>query len=230
MGPSAASFMAALISSAVAFFSSITVRSTSDPVGTGTRKAMPSIFPSSSGMTIPRAFAAPVEVGMIDRSPFARGGSPVRVVEETLVVGEGVHRGQVALRMPQWSVEHLGHGGGAVGGARGVGDDAVLGADDVVVDAHDDGGVQGVLRGNREDHPLGAGAQVPLQLGHLAEDARWTPPRSPRRSPSTAGPGGRRCAGWAPVITFTRVAVRARACPPPPPPRPGTGRGSSRTW
>ena len=43
--------------------SSITVKSTSEPSGTGTRIAMPSNLPSSSGITCPIALAAPVDVG-----------------------------------------------------------------------------------------------------------------------------------------------------------------------
>ena len=39
------------------------VRSTSEPVGTGTRTAKPCSLPSSSGITRPIAFAAPVDVG-----------------------------------------------------------------------------------------------------------------------------------------------------------------------
>ena len=65
-GPSAAAFIAALISSAVASFSSSTVRSTIDPSGVGTRVAKPSSLPLSSGSTNDTARAAPVVVGIID--------------------------------------------------------------------------------------------------------------------------------------------------------------------
>ena len=40
--------------------------STTEPSGTGTRIEMPSILPSSSGITSPIAFAAPVDVGITD--------------------------------------------------------------------------------------------------------------------------------------------------------------------
>ena len=50
IGPAAACRNAPLMSSAVAFFPSSTVRSTSDTFGVGTRMAMPSSFPFSSGI------------------------------------------------------------------------------------------------------------------------------------------------------------------------------------
>ena len=43
-------------------------RSTAETFGVGTRIAVPSSFPFSSGSTRPTAFAAPVEVGIIDRA------------------------------------------------------------------------------------------------------------------------------------------------------------------
>ena len=66
IGPSAASFIAALICSFVASVLSVHTRSTNEPVGVGTRTAMPSSLPLSSGITIPTAFAAPVVVGICD--------------------------------------------------------------------------------------------------------------------------------------------------------------------
>ena len=71
MGPSEAFFIAALISSAVALFDSSTVRSTTETFGVGTRIAIPSSLPFSSGMTSETALAAPVVVGIID-TPAAR--------------------------------------------------------------------------------------------------------------------------------------------------------------
>jgi len=49
----------------VASLFSLTVKSTTETSGVGTRKAMPVNFPFSSGITFPTAFAAPVEAGMI---------------------------------------------------------------------------------------------------------------------------------------------------------------------
>ncbi len=64
-GPSAAFFMAALISSLVVSLPRFAVRSTTLPVGTGTRIAIPVSLPFNSGITRPTADAAPVEVGMM---------------------------------------------------------------------------------------------------------------------------------------------------------------------
>mmetsp|Transcript_30099 Transcript_30099/g.82234 ORF Transcript_30099/g.82234 Transcript_30099/m.82234 type:complete len:246 (+) Transcript_30099:686-1423(+) len=65
IGPSAASRTAALISSYVAGVFSLHVRSTTDTSGVGTRNAMPVSFPFSIGITLPTAFAAPVDDGMM---------------------------------------------------------------------------------------------------------------------------------------------------------------------
>merc|ERR1719171_416547 len=65
MDPSDSALMAATISSMVASFSSLHVRSTTDTSGVGTRKAMPVSLPLSEGMTLPTALAAPVADGMM---------------------------------------------------------------------------------------------------------------------------------------------------------------------
>ena len=57
-------------------------RSVIEPVGVGTRIEMPSSLPLSSGSTRPIAFAAPVELGMIDSAAARmrrRSGLPERV-------------------------------------------------------------------------------------------------------------------------------------------------------
>merc|ERR1719382_385911 len=56
---------AALISSIVAPFSSLHVRSTTDTSGVGTRNAMPVNLPFKAGITLPTALAAPVDDGMM---------------------------------------------------------------------------------------------------------------------------------------------------------------------
>ncbi len=61
----AASLKASFTSSFVAGFSSVATKSQTDTVGVGTRKAMPSSLPASSGMTRVTALAAPVVVGMM---------------------------------------------------------------------------------------------------------------------------------------------------------------------
>merc|ERR1719492_473052 len=65
MSPAAASLIAATISSYFAGFSKRHVKSTTDTSGVGTRKAIPVSLPFTSGSTLPTAFAAPVELGMI---------------------------------------------------------------------------------------------------------------------------------------------------------------------
>src|SRR5215472_2664693 len=66
-GPdSDAFFSAALTSSFVVFFSTQTTKSTTETLGVGTRIENPSTLPPSSGITSFKAFAAPVEVGIID--------------------------------------------------------------------------------------------------------------------------------------------------------------------
>ena len=69
--PLAAAPKAALTSSALAFLSTSATRSTTDTFGVGTRIAMPSRRPCSSGSTWPTATAAPVVVGIIE-TPAAR--------------------------------------------------------------------------------------------------------------------------------------------------------------
>lgn len=43
----------------------LTVKSTTETLATGTRKAIPVSFPLSSGITLPTALAAPVAAGMM---------------------------------------------------------------------------------------------------------------------------------------------------------------------
>ena len=66
IGPSAALLRAAFTPATVAGFSVMTVRSTTLTLGVGTRMAYPSSLPLSSGITRLKAFAAPVEVGIMD--------------------------------------------------------------------------------------------------------------------------------------------------------------------
>ncbi len=64
MAPLAASAIAPLISSTEVSRAAWKVRSTTEPVATGARTAIPLSFPLSSGSTSPTAFAAPVEAGI----------------------------------------------------------------------------------------------------------------------------------------------------------------------
>merc|ERR1712086_744435 len=65
MGPLAASLILAQISSLLVSLANLTVKSTTDTSGVGTRKAIPVSLPLSSGITLPTALAAPVEDGII---------------------------------------------------------------------------------------------------------------------------------------------------------------------
>ena len=60
-----AAFIALLIFSILTFFFTNATKSVTEPLATGTRIAMPSSFPLSSGITSPMALAAPVVVGII---------------------------------------------------------------------------------------------------------------------------------------------------------------------
>jgi len=66
--PSLAFLSAELISATEASFANSTVKSVAQPVGTGTLRAYPSSLPFNSGRTKEIAFAAPVEVGIIERA------------------------------------------------------------------------------------------------------------------------------------------------------------------
>ena len=72
--------------------------------------------------------------------------------------------------MPIAVVEHLGDRSEAVGGARRVRDDGVLGGQFVVVDAVDHGQVGALGRG-RDQHPLGAGVEMLLPAFAVGEEA-----------------------------------------------------------
>jgi hypothetical protein len=66
--------------------------------GVGTRMAIPSIFPFSSGSTSAVAFAAPVVVGIIDSAAArARRRSLCGQVEDVLIVRVRVHGGHEAV-------------------------------------------------------------------------------------------------------------------------------------
>src|SRR6516164_8642094 len=65
IGPSAAAFIIALISSYLAGLANRHVRSTTETLAVGTRKAIPVNLPLRSGITLPTALAAPVVEGMM---------------------------------------------------------------------------------------------------------------------------------------------------------------------
>ena len=199
---SARSRKSALISSTDVSRCTSTVRSTSDPVGIGTRTANPCSLPASSGITRPIALAAPVDVG----TRFTRGGAGaaeilVRHVDEALIAGVRVDRRHQAVADAEGLVQHLRDGCEAVRRARGVRDDrvplgVVCGGE---VHAEHDGRVR-VLRGRRDDHlaraggkmlrRVGAGPEAPGALEHDV-DARARP-RAAQPDPTRRTPGSRR--------------------------------------
>ncbi len=93
----------------------------------------------------------------------------MRAIQQHLVAGVGVHRGDGGRDDAEGVVEHLGHRCHAVGGAGG-GRDHVMAPWIVggLVDAHDDGQV-GVLAGRGDQHLLRAARQVPRGLAAGAE-------------------------------------------------------------
>ncbi len=96
----------------------------------------------------------------VDRGRARAAQVLVRAVEQRLVVGVAVDRGQQAAPHPERLVQHLHHRRHAVGGAGGVGDDIVRVRVVVVfVDAHHDGGVD-TLAGRGDHHFAGARGQV----------------------------------------------------------------------
>src|SRR3990167_2555493 len=102
----------------------------------------------------------------------AAAAAPVLVawaVHGLLRGGGGVHGGhQAALDAPV-VVQHLGHGGQAVGGARGVGDDGLASVLFMVHAEHEHGRV--VLGGSGHQHLLGTGGQVLIGAGLVQEQA-----------------------------------------------------------
>ena len=167
---------AALISAAVVGRSASIVRSTIEPVGTGTRTAKPLRRPASSGITRPSAFAAPVDVGTrLTAAARARRMSLCGRVEQVLVGGVGVDRGHQPVADADRLVQHLRHGRQAVRRARGVRDDVVdrRVVDLVEVDAEDDVRVDGLgaLRRGGEDDLACAGLEVARGIGAGAEAA-----------------------------------------------------------
>ena len=105
IGPSAYSFTEALIASTVAGRDSTAVKSITETVDVGTRKAIPVNLPFSSGMTSPTAFAAPVSDGtmfMAAARAFGLDFVPLATEPYDLVVAPG------AMESPQlaplWSL------------------------------------------------------------------------------------------------------------------------------
>jgi hypothetical protein len=84
-------------------------------------------------------------------------------VGKPLIVGVGVHGGHEALLDAERLVEHHRDRRQAVGGAGGIRDDPVLGAQCLVIHADDHGRVDGVLGRDRQQHAPGARLEVRLE-------------------------------------------------------------------
>src|SRR5947209_8196624 len=95
----------------------------------------------------------------------------VREVVDGLVIGVGMHGGREAPLDAEIVEQHLGHGGEAIGRARGVRDELMTGGIVLLlVDPQDDRDVR-ILGGRRDHHLLGPGLEV-LGRGRLVtEDA-----------------------------------------------------------
>uniref|UniRef100_A0A8C0MM50 Uncharacterized protein n=1 Tax=Canis lupus familiaris TaxID=9615 RepID=A0A8C0MM50_CANLF len=122
-GPSNACFTTFLMSSYLAAFSRWHVRSTTDTLGVGTRKAMPVSFPFSSGMTLPTALAVPVEARMLFwAAPWPSPQLPRGAVHGLLGGSDGVDSGHEALHNAKVVMDDFGQRSQAVGGAGGIAD------------------------------------------------------------------------------------------------------------
>ena len=106
----------------------------------------------------------------------ARGSAAVTpglgrgAVDGLLGGGDGVDGGHEATDDAELVVDDLDDGGKAVGGARGVGDDGLVGSEGLVVDTIDEHGCIG--RGSGDQDLLGAASDVGLSLGDGGEGTR----------------------------------------------------------
>jgi len=93
----------------------------------------------------------------------------VRLVQQVLVVGVGVHGVEQALADADRLVQHLGQRRQAIGGAGGIGDDALI-AEQLVIHAVDHGQVAAIER-VRGEYATGPRLQVLLDQRALLEFA-----------------------------------------------------------
>uniref|UniRef100_A0A8C0NGB0 Uncharacterized protein n=1 Tax=Canis lupus familiaris TaxID=9615 RepID=A0A8C0NGB0_CANLF len=150
-GPSDACFTTFLMLSYLAAFSRRQVRSTTDTLGVGTRKAMPVSFPFSSRMTLPTALAVPVEPGMMfwAASPSAiMPQLPRGAVHRLLGGSDGMDGGHEALHDAEVVMDDFGQRSQAAGGAGGIADNLEGVVILLVVHTHHKHG--GISRRNRD--------------------------------------------------------------------------------
>merc|ERR1712086_527859 len=139
MGPLAASLILAQISSLLVSLANLTVKSTTETSGVGTRKAIPVSLPLSSGITLPTALAAPVEEGIIfwaaprpPRQSLPEGPSTV-----FLGSSRSVNGGHQTLQNSEVVIDDFANRSQAIGGAASITDHFHVGGIRVFVDAHD---------------------------------------------------------------------------------------------
>ena len=88
----------------------------------------------------------------------------MRAIQDHLVTGISMHGGHDAADDRERIVQSLGHGGQAVGGAAGGGDDGIILGQNVMVDVVHHGG-QILASGGRDNNLLGASIDMGLALG-----------------------------------------------------------------
>ncbi len=190
--PSAAFFIAALMSSTVVSFFSSTVRSTTETVGVGTRIAKPVKTPLSSGITSEDSLRGTGGGDDVLGRSTRAAQILVPLIQRDLVIGVGVDRRHQSPGNAEVVLQDLGHGGQAVGGARGVGDDVMVGGIVVLlVHTNHDGDVL-TLRRSGDDDLLGACLEVLASALAVTEDAR----RLNDDVDTQLGPEAPRDCGW----------------------------------
>ncbi len=123
--------------------------------------ALPVSLPCSSGSALATALAAPVpRDDHVQGRGTAAAIALVEVVDQVLVIGEGVHGLNVAVDDPELVVDGFQHRRNGIGGAGCRGDDLVIIGDVPVVDAVDDV-LQLTLARCSEQH---TGSTVALQV------------------------------------------------------------------
>ena len=93
----------------------------------------------------------------------------MRRVDQPLIRCIGMDSREQATTDAERVLENLRHWRRTVRRAAGVADDSRIAIHDFVIDAHHQGRIEGILAGNGEDHPLGAGLEMLFELGDPPE-------------------------------------------------------------